>query len=134
MPRFTVFRSGRIERSLALLSDEIAIGRMAGADLELPQPSVSRRHARIRREGGAHVLEDLGSVNGILVDGSRVRRWVLRPGDRFRIEDFEIVFEPPEELYQQGLERSADASSGPQAFSMTFLSAGGFTAPPKDRG
>lgn len=134
MPRFTVFRDGRAERSLTLMLDDISIGRMPGAHLELPQASVSRRHARIRRDGGAWLLEDLGSVNGIVVSGERVRRHSLRPGDRFRIEDFEIVWEPADDLYESGLLRDAASESDAKAFSMTYLSAGNFTASPRDRG
>jgi pSer/pThr/pTyr-binding forkhead associated (FHA) protein len=136
MPRFTVLRDGRLERSLALMLDEVSIGRMPGAHVELPQPSVSRRHARIRREGDAWILEDLGSMNGVMLGDRRVRRAVLVAGDRIRIENYDLVFEPAEDLYQAGLRQAATreaSATGPHSFSMTYVSAGAFTASTGDR-
>lgn len=138
MPRFTVLRDGRIERSVALLLDEVLIGRMPGAHLELPQPSVSRRHARIRRDPSGSrsgfLLEDLGSTNGVIVGNRRVRRHELSRGDRIRIEDYEIVYEPPDDVYEAGLRAGTAPVTGPHSFSMTYVSAGSFTAGGRERG
>lgn len=58
---------------------------------------MSARHARIvRTAGGYFQLQDLGSTNGILVDGERVERMTLLDGDMFTIGDtrFSIVVAP----------------------------------------
>lgn len=52
------------------------IGRDSGCDMVLPDPTVSRWHAGLRREPGGWLLDDLGSTNGTLVNGWRVRAWV----------------------------------------------------------
>lgn len=52
--------------------DELVIGRGEAAELVLPDPSVSRRHALIRAEGQTAVLEDLGSANGTYVNDEPV--------------------------------------------------------------
>jgi DNA-binding NtrC family response regulator len=50
----------------------IIIGRGEGCDVVLEDPSVSRRHLRLTIEAGRVAVEDLGSSNGMRVDGRRV--------------------------------------------------------------
>jgi FHA domain/DUF1707 SHOCT-like domain len=58
------------------------IGRDAGCDMVLPDPTVSRWHAGLRRCGGGWLLDDLGSTNGTTLNGWRVRAWVpVHDGD-----------------------------------------------------
>jgi pSer/pThr/pTyr-binding forkhead associated (FHA) protein len=60
------------------------IGR-EGCDIVLADPEVSRVHARIREVDAAPAVEDLGSTNGILVNGQRVTGiTVLSGGDQVR--------------------------------------------------
>jgi hypothetical protein len=69
------------------------IGRSLDCHLTIEDPLVSRRHARIVvTDTGAHV-EDLGSRNGVKVNGAAIRQLtVLRNGDRLRIGTQELVF------------------------------------------
>jgi len=62
-------------------SSELRIGRSSSCDLILSDPTVSRRHARLVHRGGKWVLQDLGSTNGTALNGRRVGRCELRPGD-----------------------------------------------------
>ena len=81
-------------RSFALANGVSEIGRDPDLEIELPDdPTVSRSHARIVREDGIHVLYDAESTNGCYVNGARVTRCPLAPGDvlqcagsRFRYE------------------------------------------------
>ncbi len=66
-------------------SEPVKIGRAPGNNLVLADDSVSRAHARVVYEGGAWVIEDLGSANGVLVDGQPVTRLVLTPGLRLTL-------------------------------------------------
>jgi pSer/pThr/pTyr-binding forkhead associated (FHA) protein len=59
--------------SLRLDQPVITIGRTASNDLRLDHPSVSREHAVIRRTPHGFVLTDLGAVNGVTVNGRRLR-------------------------------------------------------------
>lgn len=70
----------------------LVIGRSRSADLYLADPDTSRRHARVVGDGGKFVLEDLASTNGTWVNGERVERRALSPGDRIQIGAHEIAF------------------------------------------
>ena len=59
------------QKQLFCFSDTIIIGRDEKCDLVLPDPSISRQHARIQVEGEVLYTEDLGSQNGIVVDGTK---------------------------------------------------------------
>jgi hypothetical protein len=60
----------------------LVVGRGPSCDLVLADPTVSRRHALLRRFGDAWFVEDLGSTNGTRVNGLRIRTsTVVRPGD-----------------------------------------------------
>jgi FHA domain-containing protein len=61
---------------------EMLIGRHLDCDVVLNDPSVSRRHARLVFRHERWVLQDLASTNGTLVNGVRVGRCELRPGDQ----------------------------------------------------
>ncbi len=72
-----------------LLWDEVVVGRGTDADLRINDPGVSRRHVQFRATegpGGPRVeVTDLGSTNGMLVDGHKVDRATLDDGGQVRI-------------------------------------------------
>jgi len=71
----------------------VVVGRSRECDVVLSDPNVSRRHAELRRgENGWHVV-DLGSTNGVKVNGHRVEQMALRPGDRVTIGLTDLTFE-----------------------------------------
>ena len=74
------------------LADDATIGRLPECDVTLDDPSVSRRHARIRRNGTSWSIEDLGSTNGVKVNGSRVGESNLADGDRLQLGSVDLLF------------------------------------------
>jgi pSer/pThr/pTyr-binding forkhead associated (FHA) protein len=56
------------------------IGYGPDADVRIEHRSISREHCRIDCVDGEFVVEDLDSVHGTFVDGTRIRRAILRPG------------------------------------------------------
>jgi hypothetical protein len=68
------------------------IGRSKDCDIQVPDPNVSRRHAEVRQEGAAYWVVDLGSTNGMEVNGRRQKRAKLRQGDRITLGSTELVF------------------------------------------
>ena len=63
----------------------VLLGRGPDADVRLPEGTVSKTHARLSREDGALVVEDLESRFGTFVNGLQVGRKTLAPGDRVRL-------------------------------------------------
>lgn len=59
----------------------VIIGRDSSNAITLPDRQVSRRHACIRPQGPEFVIEDLGSVNGTMVNNRPVQQQILKPGD-----------------------------------------------------
>jgi hypothetical protein len=78
------------------LSDGVVVlGRSRDCDITLEDPNVSRRHAEIRRESGDWWIVDLGSTNGVEVNGKRVDRAKLSHEDHVVLGRSELVFELP---------------------------------------
>jgi hypothetical protein len=67
------------------------LGRSTEADIRIDDPGVSRKHAEIRPGTPAMVL-DLGSTNGIVVDGQHTQRATLRDGSRIVLGSTTIVY------------------------------------------
>lgn len=86
---------GKNQRTWPLSKDKVVIGRMQGCDVMIPDGSVSRRHAEIHREGDEWIVVDLGSTNGTEVNGTRVNRHRLAPGDRLTMGDSTFEFRRP---------------------------------------
>jgi FHA domain-containing protein len=68
------------------------IGRSKDCDIRLADPNVSRRHAEVRQEGTAYWILDLGSTNGVTVNGRRQQRAQLQNEDRITVGSTELVF------------------------------------------
>lgn len=70
------------------------IGRSRDCDVVLDDAGVSRRHAELRGSGERWVIEDLGSTNGVYLNGHQVHGpHALQPGDRVEVGSTKIVFE-----------------------------------------
>ena len=61
------------------------IGRRVTADIVLDDSSVSRRHALVLDRGGAPIIADDRSLNGVYVNGRRIREARLHHGDEVQI-------------------------------------------------
>jgi pSer/pThr/pTyr-binding forkhead associated (FHA) protein len=91
-PRLFRLRHGH--RVLLLGSGTVTLGRRATCDYVLHDSQVSREHARIIVGEQTFAIEDLGSANGVLVNGEPIRGLRrLNSGDTFRIgsQVFEIL-------------------------------------------
>jgi hypothetical protein len=82
-------------RRFAIESTGAVVGRSRECEVVLQDSNVSRRHARIARSAaGTWTVEDLGSTNGVHVNGERVTGQVeLRPGDRLDLGTVAARFE-----------------------------------------
>lgn len=71
--------------SIPLIRDEMVIGRRESCDIPLRFPNVSSIHCKLFFSDGYWFIQDLNSTNGIKVNGFRVHRKVLLPGDEITI-------------------------------------------------
>ena len=80
-------------------SPGLVIGRGSEADIRINDPGISRRHAQIRvHDTGVAIqidIVDLGSTNGILVDGQKVRQATLQEGSRIEIGSTRMLVHSP---------------------------------------
>jgi hypothetical protein len=75
----------------AITGDGLVVGRGAEADLRINDPGISRRHAEFRLDGRQVKVADLGSTNGTLVDGQKVRETTVRDGATVRLGNTDLV-------------------------------------------
>lgn len=81
-------------RRFALPMSGGVIGRSRDCDVVLEDTGISRRHAELRPGAEGWTVKDLGSTNGVRVNGQAVRAsWALHPGDRIELGSTEIVFD-----------------------------------------
>jgi len=94
--------SPRKDSRVLLVSDDkrtvvtgapFVIGRSRECDLVLDDPNVSRRHAELRREDEGWAVRDLGSTNGIKLNGHRSRGGRLSPGDEITLGLSRLTFD-----------------------------------------
>jgi hypothetical protein len=79
-------------QTLPLNEEVTTIGSVAGNTVVLADPAVSRKHAGIRKIDTSYELADLGSTNGVYVNGHKVPKKTLEPGDIIRVGNTEAVF------------------------------------------
>src|SRR3977135_1647494 len=70
---------------------DVTIGRQDGNTIRLTERNVSRRHARLLKENGSLVIEDLGSYNGVRVNGEKITGPTkIKEGDLVEIGDYDL--------------------------------------------
>lgn len=85
--------------TFALTAGDLTIGRDGDSEIVLAENTVSRQHARVQRDGqGKWTVMDLGSANGVYVNGMRVQRAILSLGDEIKIGDNYFRFQGNQEL------------------------------------
>ena len=72
-------------KTIIPLRETTTIGRDENNNIVLPDPTISRNHARIIFENGNWAVEDLGSANGIVVRDMRLEKAILSPGDIYSV-------------------------------------------------
>lgn len=79
------------EKSYRISSKGLTIGRDSTVDIKLRSPYVSPKHALLYTNGSNYYIRDLGSKNGVYVNGRRVQESILREGDKIWLGDYEIT-------------------------------------------
>jgi len=97
MPARLLVRTTGTTGIVHVLAHRTTVGRTPDNSLQLDADFISRHHAVLLESADGTVLEDLASTNGVYVNGERISRCLLKPGDRVTIgrTDFRFVIKPP---------------------------------------
>ena len=76
-----LFKNDGTSKVFALPSSVTVVGRRQDCDLCIPLMTISRRHCEMNMDGGQLRIRDLGTKNGIFINGERVDESIVNPGD-----------------------------------------------------
>ncbi len=99
-----VFLEGEFKGKEVFIDKPIfTVGRVAGNDLVVPHPSVSKRHCRIVKKGKSYIVEDFSSTNGTFVNSHKVKNSMeLKSGDILEVGLAKLQFWLGENIYSSG--------------------------------
>ena len=119
-PSRLVVSTPKWTREFPLQGDVVTLGRDPASDIPIDAEVVSRHHARLERRDSGYEIVDLGSTNGLQLQGQAIQRRLLASGDTLRIGP--TVF-----LEYRAAEEAASASAGPPAPPADISVEGGVT-------
>ncbi len=121
------YKKGKRRRFLPLTKEQLTIGRHRSCGLILRDNSVSSCHAAIEFRNGQYMIHDLGSTNGVKVNGQKVEKAVLSPGTRIRLGNVALGFK---EVVSRGPTVKTDAVEESEASTPPSASP---AVPPSDK-
>jgi pSer/pThr/pTyr-binding forkhead associated (FHA) protein len=88
------------------------IGRIGTNDIRLLDEMVSGHHAKIIRFQNNYFIEDIASTNGSFVNGKRIRKCVLKDGDKLSFGPYKLMFhlDADEFIGEPGFDKSATST------------------------
>jgi phosphoserine phosphatase RsbU/P len=110
-----VSRNDALGPKVEIGKDALRLGRDPGCDVVVSEATVSRRHARIFWDGEELVVEDLNSSGGTFLNGLKVQRAVVKPGDVLRLgprTEFVIEEEAPSTTLGVAIQKEGEEQGG----------------------
>jgi phosphoserine phosphatase RsbU/P len=104
-------QAGRVE----IGKDPLRLGRDPGCDVVVAEATVSRRHARVFWDGNELAVEDLNSSGGTFLNGLKVQRAVIKPGDVLRLgprSEFVVEEEAPSSTLGLAVQQEGEEQGG----------------------
>jgi pSer/pThr/pTyr-binding forkhead associated (FHA) protein len=92
LPCLEMVRGAGAPKLWSLIGEETVIGRSSHANICIESSLLSRKHVEIRGKGPEFRLTDLGSANGVYLNGVRVHSAGLHEGDTIQIGDAVFIF------------------------------------------
>lgn len=106
MAKLVLSKDGSILYQCFLDKDRVGIGRAPHNHVVVDDPAVSDEHAEIIPIGNDHIVQDLGTAGGTLVNGARVDRHILQHADVIELGDFYLRYLNPRVSGPIDLERT----------------------------
>lgn len=92
MPKLVILGGNRAGETVEVAKDEFTVGRDPGCELRIEDGTVSRRHAVLVRDRAGWQIRDLGSRNGIRVQGNKVPSARIASGDLLHVGSVQMRF------------------------------------------
>ncbi len=114
-PRLVIVAGPSRGVQVALEAGEVVLGRDSACGVCLPDATLSRRHAALAETPEGWRLRDLGSLNGLRVNGLSTADHLLAPGDRIELGSSVLVYRP------EGPEAGASTPEYPEAVVLSTI-------------
>lgn len=118
--------------AIPLVRETLTMGRRESCDICLRFPNVSGMHCELIFRQGHWIIRDLGSTNGIKVNGSRVPKKVLHPGDTITIAKRTYTIQYTPTVGKQALEEILEDNE--DLIDVPLLEKAGLVHPPRQPG
>ena len=109
MAKISVIENNVPVNSISLTAGTISIGRAKNNDVRIQDSTISSHHAKIVTFYNASYIEDLGSTNGTFVNGKRVTKQTLKPGDIITLGALSLKVENEEAVESMATSLRAEA-------------------------
>jgi adenylate cyclase len=119
--------------NIPLIRDILTVGRRESCDICLRYPNVSGMHCELAFKDGFWWIKDLGSTNGIKVNGVKVPKKLLHPGEKITIakRHFTIQYEPP--TNKRSMQELMEDMDDEDILSQPLLERAGLVKPRRDQ-
>ena len=92
MAKLVVSQNGMVEGHYFLDKARFTLGRLSESDIYLNHPGVSNMHAMIVTVSNDHILEDMGSTNGTLINGEKITKHILQNNDVIELGCYQLKY------------------------------------------
>jgi adenylate cyclase len=116
--------------AIPLIRDHLILGRRETCDICLRFPNVSGQHCELTYQKGYWYIRDLGSTNGIKVNGERVMQKALRPGDEIKIAKRAFIIQY---LLQAGRRALEELLEEEEVMGQSLLEKAGLARPEREK-
>jgi adenylate cyclase len=115
--------------TIPLLRNTLTMGRRESCDICLRLPNVSGLHCELSNKDGYWYIKDLGSTNGLKINGVRVQQKLLHPGDKLTIAKRHWTIEYTLQAGQRAMEEMMEED----VMSQSLLEKAGLVRPKRER-
>lgn len=116
--------------AIPLIRDSLTMGRRESCDICLRFPNVSGMHCELTFRDGYWIIKDLGSTNGIKVNGMKVPKKILHPKDTITIAKRQYIIEYDQPIGKQSMDEIMEDVEDVMA--LPLLEKAGLVSPPRE--